>query len=39
MNKKQTENLTESGNKSKPLLANHYSKDFKYTLKCKETKI
>jgi hypothetical protein len=37
MNKstKPTENLAECGNKSKPLLANRYFKDFKYTLKAK----
>jgi hypothetical protein len=40
MNKstKPTENLAECGNKSKPLLANRYFKDFKYTLKSKEGK-
>jgi hypothetical protein len=39
MNKstKPTENLAECGNKSKPLLANRYFKDFKYTLKRKFT--
>jgi hypothetical protein len=41
MNKstKPTENLAECGNKSKPLLANRYFKDFKYTLKSKEGKL
>lgn len=36
---KRTLNEAENGNKSKPLLANRYSKDFKYTLKSKEGKI
>ena len=38
-NTKPTSNEAENGNKSKPLLANRYSKDFKYTLKSKEGKI